>query len=69
MLNATFGVECCYWFNLILVKLIGVWNKKWDGQCPDRIERQVMKNTYENGGINSPDVRALNKALKVKQYV
>ena len=46
-----------------------LWNKKWDGQCPDRIKRQVMKNSYENGGIKAPDTGALNKALKVKQYM
>ena len=46
-----------------------LWNKKWDGKCPDRIKRQVMKNSYENGGIKAPDTGALNKALKVKQYI
>ena len=30
---------------------------------------QVMKNSYENGGIKAPDTGALNKALKVKQYM
>ena len=39
-------------------------SKKWDGQCPDRIKRKVMKNSYENGGIKAPDTGALNKALK-----
>ena len=24
-----------------------LWNKKWDGKCPDRIQRQVLKNNYE----------------------
>ena len=28
-----------------------------------------MKNSYENGGIKAPDTGALNKALKVKQYM
>ena len=28
-----------------------------------------MKNSYENGGIKAPDTGALNKALKVKQYI
>ena len=44
------------------------WNKKWDGPCPDRIKRQVMKNSYENGGIKAPDTGALNKALKVYKW-
>ena len=22
-----------------------LWNKKWDGKCPDRIKRQVLKNS------------------------
>ena len=43
-----------------------LWNKKWDGKCPDRIQRQVLKNTYEMGGLKAPDMRALNSALKVK---
>ncbi len=31
-----------------------LWNKKWDGKCPDRIQRQVLKNNYEMGGAKSP---------------
>ena len=43
------------------------WNKKWDGKCPDRIKRQVLKNSYKNGGMKAPDMRALDCGLKVKQ--
>ena len=45
------------------------WNKKWDGKCPDRIKRQVLKNSYKNGGMKAPDVGALDCGLKVKQYM
>ena len=46
-----------------------LWNKKWDGKCPDRIQRQVLKNSYEMGGLKAPDMGALNSALKVKQFI
>ena len=46
-----------------------LWNKKWDGKCPDRIQRQVLKNNYEMGGLKAPDMGALNSALKVKQSI
>ena len=32
------------------------WNEKYDGKCPDRIKRQVLKNSYKNGGIKAPDI-------------
>ena len=32
------------------------WNKKWDGKCPDRIKRQVLKNIYDKGGLKAPDI-------------
>ena len=37
-----------------------LWNKKWEGKCPDRIQRQVLKNSYEMGGLKAPDMAALN---------
>ena len=46
-----------------------LWNKKWDGKCPDRIQSQVPKNSYEMGGLKVPDRTALNTALKVKHYI
>ena len=46
-----------------------LWNKKWEGKCPDRIQRQVLKNSYEMGGLKAPDMGALNSALKVKQFM
>ena len=24
-----------------------IWNKKWYGKCPNRIQRQVMKNSFK----------------------
>ena len=46
-----------------------LWNKKWAGKCPDRIKRQVLKNSYQNGGMKAPDVAALDCALKIKQFL
>ena len=31
----------------IIFKLL--WNKNWDTKCPNRIKRQVLKNSYKNG--------------------
>ena len=44
------------------------WNKKWDGKCPDRIKRQVLKNSYQNGGMKAPDVSALDCGLNLKKH-
>ena len=44
-----------------------LWNKKWNGKCPDRIQRQVLENSYESGGLKATDMAALNSALKVKE--
>jgi hypothetical protein len=46
-----------------------LWNKKLDGKCPDRIQRQVLKNNYEMGGLTAPNMGALNSALKVKLFL
>ena len=37
-------------------------------RAPDRIKRLIMKQDYELGGLKVPDVRALNSALKLKQF-
>ena len=41
-----------------------LWNKKWEGKCPDKIKRQVLKNCYKDGGMNAPDIVALDCTLK-----
>ena len=46
-----------------------MWNIKWQGKCPDRIKINVMKSSYENGGVKAPDISALDTALKVKQFL
>jgi exonuclease III len=47
-----------------------LWNKKWVGNAaPDRIKRVVLKQSYENGGLNAPDIRNLDMALKTKQFI
>jgi len=47
-----------------------LWNRKWIGPAaPDRIKRNVLKQSYENGGLKAPDIKNLDRALKVKQFV
>ena len=47
-----------------------LWNKKWVGSiAPDRIKRDILKLPFEKGGINVPDIKFLNTALKIKQFV
>jgi hypothetical protein len=45
-----------------------LYNKKWQGKCPDRIKRQALKKSYKNRGMKAPDIASLDCALKVKQY-
>ena len=33
------------------------------------IKRSVLKNDYDEGGLNITDVDCLNKALKLRQYI
>ena len=47
-----------------------LWNKKWVGSiAPDRIKRTTLKQPFEKGGLAIPDIRFLNNALKVKQFI
>jgi len=47
-----------------------LWNKKWVGTvAPDRIKRATLKQAYKDGGIEAPDIRSLNKALKTRQFI
>ena len=47
-----------------------LWNRKWVGSiAPDRIKRATLKLSYEQGGMQAPDIVLLNKALKVKQFL
>ena len=47
-----------------------LWSKNI-GQCkaPDRIKRLTLKQSYEKGGLKVPDIRDLNSALKLKQFL
>jgi len=43
-----------------------LWNNKWVGNvAPDRIKRAVLKLKYERGGLQVPDVKTMNVALKI----
>jgi len=47
-----------------------LWNKKWVGSiAPDRIKRSILKLPYDRGGLNAPDIKFLNWALKIKQFI
>ena len=36
---------------------------------PEFLQRQVLKESHEMGGLKAPDIAALNSALKVKQSI
>jgi hypothetical protein len=44
-------------------------NSAADKKSIDRIKRSVLKNEYENGGLRATDVDALDRSLKMKQYI
>jgi hypothetical protein len=47
-----------------------LWSKEWKESRPiERISRRVLKNSYENGGLNAPDVDCLNRSLKLRQFL
>jgi hypothetical protein len=47
-----------------------LWNKSWVGnRAPDRIKRSIMKAPYDKGGLNCPDIKNLDMALKTKQFI
>jgi len=47
-----------------------LWNKKWVGnQAPDRIKRLTLKQQYNRGGLQAPDIGNINTALKVRQFL
>jgi len=47
-----------------------LWNKKWVGSAaPDRIKRDILKQSYSAGGLQVPDDKILDKALKIKQFI
>jgi hypothetical protein len=57
---------------LLIEKLIFkfIWSKDWNKvRVCERIKRSVLKNEYQLGGMNAPDVECLNKALKLKQFI
>jgi len=46
-----------------------IWSNSEAQNGVDRIKRSIMKNSYENGGLNVTDVESLNRALKLKQFI
>ena len=46
-----------------------LWSKNINiSIAPDRIKRDIMKQDYENGGLRVPDLKAINSALKLRQF-
>jgi hypothetical protein len=47
-----------------------VWSKDWNKlHVCERIKRSVLKAEYEEGGLKSPDIECLDRALKLKQFL
>jgi hypothetical protein len=46
-----------------------LWSTKDNQNGIDRIRRSIMKNSYEEGGMKITDVEALDKALKMRQFI
>jgi exonuclease III len=47
-----------------------IWSKNVAQKiAPDRIKREIMKLDYDKGGLKVPDVRDMNSALKLKQFL
>ena len=47
-----------------------LWSKNLSlGRAPDRIKRSILKQDYDKGGLKVPDIRDLNSALKLKQFL
>ena len=44
------------------------WKQKRHGKCPDRIQRQVIKNSFENGGMKAPNIGALDSSYKFQVH-
>jgi len=78
----TFGIsqliytmQVCEYYDDDLKRIEGIifkflWNKKWIGnKAPDRIKRDIIKRSYEEGGLKVPDIKNINSALKLKQFL
>ncbi len=69
-----YSMQVCEYFNSDLRELerfiFGfLWSKNLNvTTAPDRIKRSIMKQDYDNGGLRIPDIKALNDALKLKQF-
>ena len=46
-----------------------LWSTKDNQNGVDRIKRSIMKNEYEEGGINVTDIESLDRSLKLKQFI
>jgi len=81
LVTSTFGIsqliysmQVCEYYESDLKELerfifAFLWSKNVNvAIAPDRIKRCIMKQDYDNGGLRVPDVRALNDALKLKQF-
>jgi len=70
-----YSLQMCYISESDLIEIERMifkflWNKKWVGNtAPDRIKRGILKLPYVSGGLQVPDIKFLNKALKVKQFI
>ena len=64
-----------YYFNPVDIKnaekLIFnfIWSTNDNNKGIDRISRPVMKNNYEEGGMNVTDIECLDRSLKLRQFI
>jgi len=81
LITNTFGIsqliysmQVCEYYTSVLTEIerfifAFLWSKNVNiAVAPDRIKRIIMKQDYDNGGLRVPDIRALNSALKLKQF-
>jgi hypothetical protein len=70
-----YNLQCCHINEkdlVIIEKLMFkfIWSKNWEKiKTVERIKRSVLKNEYNNGGLNAPDIECMNRALKLKQFI
>jgi len=70
-----YSMQCCEFQEADLNRIESMifkflWNKKWHGnRAPDRIKRSVIKGEYNEGGLKVPDIKKMNEALKLKQFM
>jgi hypothetical protein len=72
-----YNMQCCDFDDQSIIeierKIFGfIWsnqNSELGKRAIDRIKRSILKNEYEKGGLNATDIDALDRSLKLRQYI